>query len=181
MTAEPRAARDAGTEAYLAAARHWATGVAVLTTCSGEDVYAKTVSSFCTLSLSPLLVSVAVHRHSPVVAAVRASARFAVSVLGEHQEAIATRFAAPGAGHALGFFTHAPMRVESTGAPVLEDSPAWFDCRLHTVLPGGDHSILVGRVTAAGTAPGSPLLHHHGRFRTLGRPPAPMPSTGVRA
>ncbi|MFE4170511.1 flavin reductase family protein [Streptomyces sp. NPDC056909] len=178
MSPARRPARSAEAEAYRGASRRWTTGVAVLTARSGEDVFAKTVSSLCTLSLEPLLVSVAVDARSPLAAAVRASARYAVSVLGAAQEPLARRFAAPGAGHALGFFTHAPMR-EDTGAPVLEDSLAWFDCRLHSVLPGGDHAILVGRVVAADVGQGEPLLYHDGRYRTLHH--QPMTSTGARA
>ncbi|MCU7822019.1 flavin reductase family protein [Kitasatospora sp. DSM 101779] len=166
MSAPARPA-PAPEEAFRAAARHWTTGVAVLTTHTGEEVFAKTVSSFCTLSLDPLLVSVAVARHSPLVAAVRGSGRFAVSVLTARQHRVARRFATPGAGRALGSFTAVPMRAEATGAPVLEAALAWFDCRLHGVLPGGDHAVLVGRVAAADASPGEPLLYHDGQYRSL--------------
>ncbi|MER6913501.1 flavin reductase family protein [Streptomyces sp. NPDC000594] len=177
--ARPRGgtAERPGADAYREAARRWTTGVGVLTTRSGEDVYAKTVSSLCTLSLDPLLISVAVAARSPLAVAARASGRYAVSVLGAGQEALARRFASPGAGHALGFFTHAPMR-DDTGAPVLEESLAWFDCRLHTVLPGGDHAVLVGRVIGSGGGPGDPLLYHDGGYRRLHHPP--MTPTGAR-
>ena len=149
---------DAAT--FRGTSRHWSTGVALITARHGEEVFAKTVSSLCTLSLEPPLVSVAVDARSPLVAAVRGSGRYAVSVLASHQEPIARRFAARGAGRALGLFTGAPMRTGTTGTPLLEDCLAWFDCRLHSVLPGGDHALLVGRVTAAGsstsTGSGSP-------------------------
>ena len=150
-----------------AAARSWTTGVALLTVRAGEELFAKTVSSLCTLSLEPPLVSVAVDLRSPLVDAARGSGHYAVSILTEHQEALARRFAAPGAGRALGTFAGAPMRAETTGAPVLDDCLAWFDCRLHDVLPGGDHALLVGRVLAADSRPGEPLLYHDGRFRAL--------------
>ncbi|MFJ5306766.1 flavin reductase family protein [Streptomyces sp. NPDC088350] len=166
-------------DAFREAARRWTTGVAVLTARHGEEVFAKTVSSLCTLSLDPPLVSVAVDRRSPLVGAVRADARYAVCVLGARQEALARRFAAPGAGRALGLFTGAPLRIAATGAPVLEECLAWFDCRLHAVLPGGDHALLVGRVVAAGdSGPGDPLLYHDRTFRSLASLPAPTP-TGV--
>lgn len=166
---EERTAEETA-EAFRAAARRWSTGVAVVTTRADEEVHAKTVSSFCTLSLDPLLVSVAVTRHSPLVAAVRGSGRFAVSLLAAHQANVARRFAAPGAGRALGGFTAVPMLVQVTGAPVLEGALGWFDCRLHGVLPGGDHAILVGRVAAAEAVealPADPLLYHDGQYRSL--------------
>lgn len=176
--APPLRSDGASTEAFRAAARRWTTGVAVITARHGEEVFAKTVSSLCTLSLDPLLVSVAVSVRSPLAAAVRADGRFAVSVLAGHQEPLARDFAAPGAGRAPGPFTAAPMRARATGVPVLEDCLAWFDCRLHAELPGGDHAVLVGRVTAAGAVPGEPLIYHHGEYRSLAHPP--IPSTGAR-
>ncbi len=171
--------RGGGTlvEAFRAAGRAWTTGVAVVTARHGDEVFAKTVSSLCTLSLDPLLISVAVRSRSPLAGAVRSDGRYAVSVLAAHQEPLARHFASPGAGRALGGFTVAPMRSEVTGAPVLEDCLAWFDCRLHTVLPGGDHAVLVGRVTAADADPGEPLLYHQGGYRSLA--PLPLPSTGA--
>ena len=156
---------DAAT--FRGTSRHWSTGVALITARHGEEVFAKTVSSLCTLSLEPPLVSVAVDARSPLVAAVRGSGRYAVSVLASHQEPIARRFAARGAGRALGLFTGAPMRTGTTGTPLLEDCLAWFDCRVHSVLPGGDHALLVGRVAEAGERPGEPLLYHDGRFRSF--------------
>ncbi|MER7576145.1 flavin reductase family protein [Streptomyces sp. NPDC126514] len=166
-------------DVFRDASRRWTTGVAVLTARHGEEVFAKTVSSLCTLSLDPLLISVAVAARSPLAAAVRNSRRYAVSVLAGHQEPLARHFATPGAGQALSLFTVAPMRPEATGVPVLENCLAFFDCRLHAVLPGGDHVILVGRVVAADAGPGEPLLYHHGEYRSLARRPH-LPSTGAR-
>ncbi|MFI1400341.1 flavin reductase family protein [Streptomyces sp. NPDC020681] len=167
-------------ETFRRAARGWTTGVAVLTARRGEEVFAKTVSSLCTLSLRPLLISVAVDRRSPLVAAVRSSHRYAVSVLTHDQEPLARHFAQPGAGRAIGYFASAPMRARTTGAPVLDDCLAWFDCTLHSVLPGGDHALLVGRVAAADGGPGEPLLYHDARYRLLDHQPTST-SSGVRA
>ncbi|MFJ2187176.1 flavin reductase family protein [Kitasatospora sp. NPDC087861] len=177
--ATAQATAQAAEEAFRAASRGWTTGVAVVTTRAGEEVFAKTVSSFSTLSLDPLLVTVAVSRRSPLVAAVRASGRFGLSVLTDRQPSVARRFATPGAGRALGGFTAVPMRTVATGAPLVEDALAWFDCGLHGTLPGGDHTILVGRVAAADRGAGDPLLYHDGQYRVLA--PTPLNTTGVGA
>ncbi|MEU8922032.1 flavin reductase family protein [Kitasatospora sp. NPDC048545] len=172
-------------EDFRAASRGWTSGVAVITTRTGEEVFAKTVSSFSTLSLDPLLVTVAIGRHSPLVAAVRASGHFGLSILTHRQMSVARRFATPGAGRARGAFTavgaHAavPMRTAATGAPLVEDALARFDCRLHADLPGGDHTILVGRVAAAARDDGTPLLYHDGQYRVLA--PNPLTTNGVGA
>ncbi|MFE6132778.1 flavin reductase family protein [Streptomyces sp. NPDC056437] len=171
-------------DAYRRAARGWTTGVALLTARSGEEVYAKTISSLCTLSLDPLLVSVAVDHRSPMVTAVRGSGRYAVSVLAHDQEPLARRFASAGAGRALGSFGAAPMGPRTTGAPVLEACLAWFDCWLDDVVSSGDHALLVGRVAAADRSPGEPLLYYAGHYRSLAHhPTSTSVSTprGVRA
>ncbi|MEU9040617.1 MULTISPECIES: flavin reductase family protein [unclassified Kitasatospora] len=166
-------------EEFRAASRGWTSGVAVVTTRAGEEVFAKTVSSFSTLSLDPPLVTVAIGRHSPLVAAARASGRFGLSILTDRQAAVARRFATPGAGRSLGAFAAVPTRTAATGAPVVESALAWFDCRLHAALPGGDHTILVGRVAAAARDDGEPLLYHDGQYRLLA--PKPLNTNGVGA
>ncbi|MER5864474.1 flavin reductase family protein [Kitasatospora sp. NPDC002040] len=176
----PPAAVPADPDAVRAAARHWTTGVAVLTARDGDEVFAKTVSSFATLSLDPPLISVAVARHSPLAAAVRSGGRYAVSVLAAGQEAVGRRFATPGAGRALGMFTTVPMHPEATGTPVLDHCLAWFDCRLQAVLPAGDHALLIGEVAAADGRPGAPLLYHDGHYRELADHHAMTP-TGASA
>ncbi|WP_181160373.1 flavin reductase family protein [Streptomyces solincola] len=167
-------------DAFRRTARAWSTGVALLTAADGEEVFAKTVSSLCTLSLDPPLVSVAVDRRSPLAAAVRRTGRYAVGVLAGPQEPLARRFAARGAGRALGRFPGVPLTPIATGAPVLTDCLGWFDCVLDAALGGGDHVLLVGQVAAAGGDGGEPLLYHAGRYRLL-HPAAPPPSDPASA
>ncbi|MFD8477953.1 flavin reductase family protein [Kitasatospora sp. NPDC059673] len=189
-------ARAALTEtAFRSAARHWPTGVAVLTVRWAGVEYAKTVSSFSTLSLDPPLIGVAVSPHSPLTAAVRAAGRFAVAVLGEQQAALASRFATPGAGRAIGRFTDLATLADPTGGPVPVGAPAWFDARLYAELPVGDHLLLVGEALTAGETltvgdaltagegTGRPLLHHAARYRQLGPEitPTNRPAQGVDA
>ncbi|MFE1384298.1 flavin reductase family protein [Streptomyces sp. NPDC058740] len=169
-------------DAVRLAARTCASGVAVLTTRHGDEVFAKTVSSFVTLSMDPPLISVAVTRHSPLVRAVADSGLLAISVLRVGQEYLSQRFATPGAGRATGSFDDVPTRTETTGAPVVEDCLTWFDCRLHSVLPGGDHSILIGLPLAAAAAPtGLPLLYHEGGYHSPTRLAPPSPARPDRA
>ncbi|WP_052509274.1 flavin reductase family protein [Kitasatospora griseola] len=165
--------------AFRSAARHWPTGVAVLTVRWAGLEHAKTVSSFATLSLDPLLIGVAVSRRSPLTAAVRAAGRFTVAVLGEHQAALARRFATPGAGRAQGGFTDLPVLDAPTAGPVPAGATAWFDARLHAELPVGDHLLLIGETLAVGEGTGRPLLHHAARYRQLGPelPPTELPPT----
>ncbi|MGI5519970.1 flavin reductase family protein [Micromonospora sp. CA-259024] len=123
------------------------TGVAVIT-CRGDDSepIGLTVNSFTSVSLEPPLVLFCVHRDSRALAAVRAAGTFAVNILASDQVALCRAFAAR-ATAGFGGLAHHPA---STGSPVLGDSLAYLDCRLHAVFSGGDHEIVVGRVVDLG-------------------------------
>ena len=61
---------------------------------------------------------------------------------------------------------HRPGR--HTGAPVLDHTQAWLECRLSAVHEGGDHTIFVGSVLGAGrSSDEDPLLYAGGAFRRL--------------
>jgi len=74
---------------------------------------------------------------------------FAVNVLGAGQKDCAFAFFKPTQveGNKLsGYETEAG----STGAPLLLDAPAWFECRLTDVVERGDHHVVVAEVLDAG-------------------------------
>lgn len=153
--------------AFKRAAAQFASGVTVVTTRVAEEVYGITCSSFASLSLDPLLVTVSVNTRSPLLDRVRAAGCFAISVLGRDQREVSQYFATRDRGGARGSFEEFPTRHLRTGAPVIDGCLSYFDCRLHDVLPGGDHRILVGRVVAAGYGDGEPLLYFAGGYRSL--------------
>ncbi|MFD8822638.1 flavin reductase family protein [Streptomyces sp. NPDC059605] len=160
------------TAEYLAAARTFPTGVTVVATRYRDGTPAKTVSAFASLSLDPLLISVAIGRHSPLVWAARASGVLSVNVLRHDQQEVADHYARPERDRAQP--PPAGLVREHTGAPVLDDCLSWFDCRLVTVVPGGDHSLLIGQVVGVQSGSGPPLVHHAGRYHGLG-PAAQQP------
>jgi flavin reductase ActVB len=128
-----------------------------------------TVSSLCSLSMHPPLVLICLQRGSSTVRALCESERFAVSVLGRGQVAMARRFAAhsgdrfsTGNGGNEGI-----LSPEAIGAPVLEGALAWLQCRRHRLMEAGDHTILIGLVEEAVTHPGRPLVYYDRDYRTL--------------
>ncbi|MCL2536344.1 MAG: flavin reductase [Nocardiaceae bacterium] len=155
---------------FKKAAGHFASGVTIVTTRNGDHVYGITCSSFVSLSLNPLLVTVSVNAGSPFLEEVRASGRLAVSVLASHQQDVSQYFATRGRGRAEGEFPGLATESVSTGAPVVSDCLSWFDATLHAILPGGDHEILIGEVVAAGGRDGTPLLYWAGDYRQLDTP-----------
>jgi DNA-binding FadR family transcriptional regulator len=50
---------------------------------------------------------------------------------------------------------------------VVSGCLSYFDCRLHSLLEGGDHMIFVGQVVSAGGTDGEPLLYFDGGYRSL--------------
>jgi flavin reductase (DIM6/NTAB) family NADH-FMN oxidoreductase RutF len=152
---------------FKRAAGRFASGVTIVTTRNQRHVSGITCSSFVSLSLNPLLISVSVHAASPFLAEVRSAGSFAVSVLASDQQHVSRYFSTRGRGRAVERFPTVRTDVMDTGAPVVHSCLSWFDARLHTVLPGGDHQILVGEVVAAGGADGAPLLYWAGDYREL--------------
>jgi flavin reductase (DIM6/NTAB) family NADH-FMN oxidoreductase RutF len=179
-------------DAFRRAAGRFASGVTVVTTAvpvsrvaggtGAAEVFGITVSSFASLSLNPLLVSVSVRQESRLLPLVRSSRLFAVSVLGAGQRAVADHFAGRGRRPEPHAFAAVDAGPRVTGAPVVTGCVSWFDCEVDDILPGGDHEILVGRVVAAGGAVGAPLVYWGGAYQTIEeatRQPAPGAAGGT--
>jgi flavin reductase (DIM6/NTAB) family NADH-FMN oxidoreductase RutF len=141
---------------------HWTTGVAVV---SGRDPSgqpcALTANAFSSVSLEPPLVLVCVEPTSETHGCIWATGCFAVSILGEGDERLARRFADT---ELEDKFAGVAWRPETTGSPVLEGALAWVDCTVHDELPGGDHTIFVGRVVAGDARDGTPLSFYRGGY-----------------
>lgn len=142
---------------------HFATGVAIVTTCREDGSAAGlTVSAVSSLSLDPTLILVCVDRASDTHPWLERAGTFAVNVMEEGKgETLARRFAG---GATEEKFRGVAWRPEHTGAPVLDEALAWMDCRVTAALPGGDHTIFVGEVVAADAREGTPLLYYRGGY-----------------
>lgn len=150
---------------------HFATGVTVVTTVLDGEPYGMTVSAFCSVSLDPLLVLVCIDRSASLHDPLQQSRRFAASFLNEDQAALSRHFARSDRPRGADGFQPTPYRAGETGCPILDDAIAFVDCELEAVYPGGDHSIFVGRVVAAGVRDGErPLLYWHSGYHRLAPP-----------
>ena len=93
----------------------------------------------------------------------REQRRFGVNVLAAGQEELARLFAskAPEAEKFAGV-----QHTVHDGIPVIEGTLAWVGCTLEQLIPGGDHTIGIGAVTAAETpTEGEPLIWYRGEYR----------------
>ncbi len=142
----------------------FATGVVVVTTQTSDGLHGLTANAFCSVSLEPMLVLTCVDRLARGHDRVSQAGAFAVSILSDRQEFLADRFAGR-APLVNARFEGVPYGEAVTGAPVLAGSAAWLDCQLWATYDGGDHSIFVGRVLAAGDdEAAAPLLFHDSRY-----------------
>jgi 3-hydroxy-9,10-secoandrosta-1,3,5(10)-triene-9,17-dione monooxygenase reductase component len=120
-----------------------------------------TANALCSLSLDPLLALVCFDNRARTLPIVRDARRFAVNVLSAEQETLAGVFASklPEPEKLDGV----PHHLED-GLPIIEGSLAWATCKLRQLIPGGDHTIAIGEVSAMGLGRGAPLVWYGGRY-----------------
>lgn len=163
--AEDRAARTGPAvdpRQFRDALGRFATGVTLITACEegGQHPVGITVNSFASVSLDPALVlwsaarSSLRHRHFSV------ARHFAIHVLNEDQADLARRFTKDGAA-----FEGLSWHAGAQGVPLIDGVLARFECETEARYEGGDHTIIVGKVTGFTIdQAASPLLFFGGRF-----------------
>jgi flavin reductase (DIM6/NTAB) family NADH-FMN oxidoreductase RutF len=123
-----------------------------------------TASSLASVSLHPPLVSVCIDHTADLHDAIAASERFVVNILESGQEALSRRFADQHEDRFDGVGYHRSPE----GLVLLDGALAHIECERHATYPGGDHTIILGRVVGGTTADGHPLLYYRGGYATLG-------------
>ena len=146
----------------------FSTGVTVVTTVHEGRLRGITVSAFASISLEPPLVMIVLAREAGTCEMIEASRLFAVNILSDDQEFLSERFAAR-APIVNEKFEGVPYETAVTGAPILPESIAWYDCQVETTYDGGDHLIIIGRVVAIGFGAEArqPLLYYANRYARL--------------
>lgn len=124
-------------------------GLYVVTARHGDDISAAAVNWMTQVSFQPPLIAVGLKNDSATLAHVKGSGQFAVNVLGTGQKDIAFAFFKPTQveGDLVSGY---PFETKTTGAPLLLDAPAWFECRLTDLVERGDHAVVVAEVIEAG-------------------------------
>ena len=142
---------------------HFATGVTVVTARTPDGALCGlTVNAFASVSLEPTLVLICIEKEADSHDCLLAAGAFAVNVLDERRgESLSRRFATFGLRDK---FLGVAFRQEWSGAPVLEDALAWLDCRVAELIPGGDHTVVLGEVIRADAREGTPLVYYRGGY-----------------
>ncbi|MEM7049748.1 MAG: flavin reductase family protein [Acidobacteriota bacterium] len=154
-------------EDYRTALRNFPSGVTIVTIRAGEEVHGLTVSAFASVSPDPPLVAVIIdQRHHASSLLEQDDACFAVNILHEGQVDLSNRFAWVKSEDR---FAEGDWGAAETGAPILLDSLAWLDCRIHSRHAAGTHTLYIGEVQAMG-APQSespPLVYWNRGYRKI--------------
>jgi flavin reductase (DIM6/NTAB) family NADH-FMN oxidoreductase RutF len=146
----------------------FATGVTVITTRGEDHLFGMTANAFSSVSLDPPLILVCVISGTTGAAVIEQNQRFAVNILGSHQEPISRYFASKDRPRGLEAFDEIPHSTAVTGSPVIDGAAGYLDCRLHAAHDAGDHVIFIGEVLAIAHEPNvEPLVFHGGRYRVV--------------
>lgn len=152
---------DDGT--FKLAMSHFASGVTVVTTEVDGTPYGMTVASFASLSLHPPLVLICVEKTIKTHDALTRAGAFGVSILALSQQDVSGRFASKRDDK----FEGVNVRKGELGVPLIAGALCTLECRVHSQLPGGDHTIFVGEVVDVQTSEAEPLLYFRSAYREL--------------
>jgi flavin reductase (DIM6/NTAB) family NADH-FMN oxidoreductase RutF len=164
----------AGASSLGEALAGYACGVTLVTIADGRDDIGLTVTAFAPVSQDPPLVLVALRAESypaEVLSRGDGPGAFAVTLLAAGQRVLAGRFAAAGRPGARLLLDGVPqIRGARSGALIPEGGLAALDCETASLVPGGDHLVVIGRVTDIPYMSDSaaPLIRFRGGYPALG-------------
>ncbi len=137
-------------------------GLYVLGSRAGDRRNAMTLNWASQVSFDPKLLAVSVEREALTHELVAEGKAFTLSIVDREDRAMVRKFTKPvevdpAAGTLNGFaYLDAPV----TGTPVLAQAVAWLDCRLHSSVDLGGHTLFLGEVvdTAFAKPEDTPVL-----------------------
>jgi len=159
------------TNEFKAGMRRLVSGVSLVTTLSAEEKHGTIVTSVTSVSADPPTLLICLNRGNSCHDAVMSSRVFCVNLLARRSEEISRRFASPQNREQR--FQVGNWTTLVTGAPVLQDAMASFDCRVSHSIEAHSHTIFLGHIEdirLAETLP--PLLYGSGMYGDF--TPAPM-------
>ena len=115
---------------------------------SGQTA-AATINWVTQTSFQPPLVVAGLKVDSGAFAVTKESGAFVLNMLGKEQGDAAFAFFKP-AQREGDSIAGQRVRQAKNGAWILEEAPAWLECRVVEILEKGDHATVVAEVTEAG-------------------------------
>jgi len=131
-------------------------GLYILTARTEEDtpvlergVDAATVSWLSQASFDPPRLVVSLRQESSIWRRVQASGNFVVNLVGRGQKDLASAFFRPVESRERALGDHA-SHSGVTGAPILDEVPAYLECRVFQAIDAGDHTLFLADIVEAG-------------------------------
>jgi cob(II)yrinic acid a,c-diamide reductase len=154
---------------YRDAMSRYAGHVQIVTTAHAGEKRGVTITAACSVSDSPAMVLACVNASNPKNAIFSKSGNFALNTLSAGQVDLANAFS--GRDPSLTSeqrFAMGNWQDLVTGAPVLKDALAAFDCRLVELKVMATHMVLIGEVMGVSFGdPGQALLYMDRGYHTL--------------
>ena len=121
-------------------------------------------SSFTSVSLEPPLVSFSVAKGSTTWPELRRAEHLGVTVLAEDHGALCRQLAGP----AQERFTGVTVEITDSGAVMIAEGIAQYDCTLREEFEAGDHVIILLHLRGfVADSSGKPLIFHRSEFGRL--------------
>ncbi|TJY67188.1 flavin reductase family protein [Arthrobacter sp. CAU 1506] len=137
--------------------------VAICSMIQGEPV-GMVASTFTPVSLDPPLVSVCMDRQSSTWPRLRNANALGISVLSEEQGTMCRQLSSK----FLERFNGLQLQVSDSGAAFIEGASATFDCTIDSVIPAGDHFLVLLWIQALKSHLDQvPLVYHGSSFKQL--------------
>lgn len=152
-----------GSNDFRQALSRLAAGVSVITTVDRDGrKLGLTATAVTSVSLDPPLVLACIDNRSRTIEAIDDGARFIIHFLAADQAALSSQFASRTDDKYAGV----DYRLTDEGCPRLAGVLASVECVTYAWYPGGDHTILVGRVVDVETSDSdsAPLLYFRGQY-----------------
>jgi flavin reductase (DIM6/NTAB) family NADH-FMN oxidoreductase RutF len=150
----------ADSAAFRRAMRALSQGVAIVACGEGDARVGCTVTSLASLSLTPPTLFICLTRSSSTLVGLKEIGAFSVNLLAARHEALAHRFSGRGGVHGQRRFDGSRWIALATGAPILADALAAFDCLMEEVIERHSHAIVLGAVVSLIEGADEPALAH---------------------
>lgn len=150
---------------FRSAMQRMAGSVCIVTTKYSGRRLGLTATAVCSLSADPPSLVVCVNRSAEAHDSIVGSRCLAVNVLGTDHVPLSVRFSAGDGSRGPARFDSAQWGARLTGAPILDDAVAWFDCRVAECLQASTHTVFICHVAAAGTGSSTmPLIYSNRQY-----------------
>jgi flavin reductase (DIM6/NTAB) family NADH-FMN oxidoreductase RutF/DNA-binding MarR family transcriptional regulator len=138
----------------------FSTGVTIVTAEHDDQRVGVTANSFSSLSLDPPLILWSINRTSRAFPVFAEAKHFAISILADDQVDVSQRFASKETDK----FATIAWHAGENGAPMIDGSAARLECSTEILHDGGDHVLIIGRVTRFAQDNRKVLIFSQGRY-----------------